>query len=52
MAAGANDPHGDGTMGSVPSQGIFLGNLALALLGLTILVPVVILINAALHGFS
>lgn len=52
MAAGEHDAHGAGTMGSVPSQGIFLGNLALVLLALVILSPVVVIINAAMHGFS
>jgi hypothetical protein len=34
MAAGATDPHGEGSMGSVPSQGIFVGWLAIGLLAL------------------
>lgn len=34
MTIGNNDPHGAGSMGSRPSQAIFLGNFALGLLGL------------------
>jgi hypothetical protein len=34
MSDGNSDPHGSGSMGSRPSQAIFLGNFALGLLGL------------------
>ena len=52
MAAGEHDPHGDGTMGSTPSQGIFIGNLALGLLALMVLVTAFIFISASISGFS
>ncbi len=34
MSAYQSDPHGSGSMGSRPSQAIFLGNFALVLLAL------------------
>ena len=52
MAAGATDPHGDGTMGSKPSQGIFVGGLALGLLVLMALFVIVVFGAAAIHGFQ
>jgi hypothetical protein len=52
MAAGEHDPHGDGTMGSVPSQGIFVGYLALGLLAFMVLVTAFIFISASVNGFS
>ena len=42
MAAGETDPHGDGSMGSAPSQGIFMGGLAIGLLVLMALFVVVV----------
>ena len=33
MAAGAQDPHGEGSMGSVPSEGIRVGGLAIGVAG-------------------
>ena len=52
MAAGETDPHGDGSMGSVPSQGIFMGGLAIGLLVLMALFVVVVFIGASQTGFS
>lgn len=42
--------HGEGSMGSKPSQANFLGNLALGLMALTLLVPLVILYAALTRG--
>ena len=52
MAAGEVDPHGEGTMGSVPSQGIFIGGLAMGLLAVMLLFVVVLFAAAARSGFS
>ena len=52
MAAGAQDPHGTGTMGSEPSQGIFLGGLAIGLLVLMALFVAVVFIAASSAGFA
>jgi hypothetical protein len=52
MAAGATDPHGEGTMGSVPSQGIFIGGLAIGLLAFMLLFVAVVFGAAAMNGFS
>ena len=46
------DPHGDGTMGSTPSQGIFIGGLALGLLAFMALFTLFVLLSASLSGFS
>lgn len=40
MTHDSPDPHGDGTMGSTPSQGIFIGWLALGLLILMVVFTV------------
>lgn len=52
MAAGESDPHGDGTMGSTPSQGIFVGGVALGLLVFMALFIVFVLGAAAMTGFK
>ncbi len=52
MAAGAHDEHGEGTMGSVPSQGIFVGGVALGLLVFMALFVAVVFIAAASSGFA
>ena len=52
MAAGAQDPHGEGTMGSEPSQGVFMGGVAIGLLVLMALFVAVIFIGASSTGFS
>ena len=52
MAQQTTDPHGDGTMGSKPSQGTFLGYFALCLLGLMAVFTIAVLSSAAFHGFS
>lgn len=52
MAAGAEDPHGEGSMGSAPSQGIFLGGLAIGLLAVMVLFVAVVFIGAASTGFA
>lgn len=46
------DPHGDGTMGSKPSQGIFIGYWAVVLLVVMALFTGTVLMAAATHGFS
>jgi hypothetical protein len=40
----------EGSMGSRPSQAIFLGNLALVLMAVTLVVPIVILAVAITQG--
>ena len=50
MAAGETDPHGEGTMGSVPSQGIFIGGLAVGLLAFMLLFALVLLAAATMGG--
>ena len=50
MAAGETDPHGEGTMGSVPSQGIFIGGLAIGLLALMLAFVVFLAAGAMLAG--
>ena len=52
MAAGTQDPHGEGSMGSVPSQGIFVGGLAIGLLVFMALFVVVVFIAAGSTGFK
>jgi hypothetical protein len=52
MAAGAQDPHGDGSMGSVPSQGIFVGGVAIGLLVFMALFVAVVFIAAGSNGFA
>ena len=50
MAAGETDPHGEGTMGSVPSQGIFIGGLAVGLLAFMLLFAITVLAAANMGG--
>ena len=50
MTHDSPDPHGDGTMGSVPSQGIFIGYMAIVLLGVALLLMVVVLMAAGSQG--
>ena len=50
MAAGETDPHGEGTMGSVPSQGIFIGGLAVGLLAFMLLFAILLLAAANMGG--
>jgi hypothetical protein len=52
MAAGAQDPHGEGSMGSVPSQGIFVGGVALGLLAFMALFVIVVFAAASMSGFK
>ena len=52
MAAGDTDPHGEGTMGSAPSQGTFLGGLAIGLLAFMALFVIAVFYGASLTGFS
>jgi hypothetical protein len=52
MTHDSPDPHGDGTMGSTPSQANFLGGLALGLLAFMALFTLTIFISAAAHGFQ
>ena len=52
MAAGAQDPHGEGSMGSVPSQGIFVGGVAIGLLVFMALFVAVVFIAAGSTGFA
>ena len=52
MAQQTVDPHGDGTMGSEPSQGKFIGYFALGLLALMAVFTLAVLGSAAFHGFS
>jgi len=49
MAAGETDPHGDGTMGSTPSQGIFIGGMAIGLLAFMGLFTLFVLIAAVMQ---
>lgn len=52
MAAGETDPHGDGTMGSTPTQGIFVGRLAVGLLVFMALFIIFVFAGAAMSGFA
>ena len=46
------DPHGDGTMGSKPTQGIFIGYLALGLFIFAVLFAAFGILAGATHGFK
>ena len=46
MAAGETDTHGDGTMGSAPSQGIFIGGMAIGLLAFMAIFAIAMLFAA------
>ena len=50
MAAGATDPHGEGTMGSAPSQGIFVGWLAIGLLAFMLAFVILVAAGAMTAG--
>jgi hypothetical protein len=52
MTHDSPDPHGDGTMGSKPSQGIFIGWLAVGLLVLMAAFTIAVISAGATHGFS
>jgi hypothetical protein len=52
MTHDSPDPHGDGTMGSKPSQGIFIGWLAVGLLVLMAVFTAVLIGAGVTHGFS
>jgi len=52
MAAGAQDLHGEGSMGSEPSQAIFLGYVALGLLIFMVLFVAMVFIGAGSAGFA
>jgi hypothetical protein len=52
MAQQTTDPNAGGTMGSQPSQGVFLGRFALVLLGLMAVFTLAVLGSAAFNGFS
>lgn len=50
MTHDSPDPHAEGTMGSQPSQGMFIGNLALGLMIFVGLFTLFVLISAAVGG--
>lgn len=52
MTHDSTDPHGDGTMGSQPSQGIFIGWLAIGLLTLMAVFTIAVIGAGAMYGFS
>lgn len=52
MTHDSPDPHGDGTMGSTPSQGIFIGWLAVGLLVLMAVFTLVVIGSGAVSGFK
>ena len=52
MTHDSPDSHGDGTMGSTPAQGQFIGYLAIGLLCLMAVFTLGVLIAAATHGFA
>lgn len=52
MAAGETDSHGDGTMDSTPSQGIFIGGVAIGLLAFMAIFVIFVLAAAAMTGFA
>jgi hypothetical protein len=52
MTHDSHDPHGDGTMGSEPTQGIFIGWLAVGLLVLMAVFTLAVVGAGATHGFS
>ena len=51
MTHDSHDPHGDGTMGSEPTQGIFIGWLAVGLLVLMAVFTFLVLGSGAISGF-
>jgi hypothetical protein len=52
MTHDSPDPHGDGTMGSEPTQGIFIGWLAVGLLVVMAIFTLVVISAGARFGFS
>jgi hypothetical protein len=52
MTHDSPDPHGDGTMGSKPTQGIFIGWLAVGLLVVMAIFTVTVISAGANYGFS
>jgi len=52
MTHDSTDPHGDGTMGSKPSQGVFIGWLAIGLLAVMALFTIVVIGSGAMNGFQ
>ena len=52
MTHDSSDPHGDGTMGSKPSQGIFIGWLAIGLMGVMAVFTLTLFVAAARMGFA
>jgi hypothetical protein len=52
MTHDSPDPHGDGTMGSKPSQGIFIGWLAVGLLVVMAIFTLAVIGAGATHGFK
>lgn len=46
------DPHGDAVVRETPSQGVFIGYLALGLLIFAVLVAAFGLVAGATHGFQ
>jgi len=52
MTHDSHDPHGDGTMGSKPTQGIFIGWLAVGLLILMAIFTLTVISAGANYGFS
>ena len=52
MTHDSHDPHGDGTMGSKPSQGIFIGWLAVGLLVVMAIFTLAVISAGATHGFK
>jgi hypothetical protein len=52
MTHDSTDPHGDSTMGSKPSQGIFIGWLAVALLGVMAAFTILVVGSGAMMGFQ
>ena len=52
MTHDSHDTHGDGTMGSKPTQGIFIGWLAVGLLVLMAVFTLVVIGSGAAGGFK
>ena len=52
MTHDSHDPHGDGTMGSEPTQGIFIGWLAIGLLVVMAIFTLTVISAGAKYGFK
>lgn len=52
MTHDSTDPHGDGTMGSKPTQGVFIGWLAIGLLAFMAVFAIVLFSAGAMYGFQ